>query len=86
MFINKFLTHNILMGYLKNNLEQYKFRWKNATDKYVKTYPDKKVNGDSTQNDRSYATVLQVANELTLFQANLKDGYFAQNAQYFCPF
>ena len=60
------------MVYLKNDLEQYKFRWKNATDKYVKTYPDKKVNGDSTQNDRAYDTILKVLNDVALFQANLK--------------
>ena len=57
---------------LSEQLEQYKFRWSNATKRYAQTYPDKKVNGNSTQNDRAYQSVIQIANELLLFNSNLK--------------
>jgi len=57
---------------LTDQMKQYKFRWKNATDRYVQTYPDKKVNNNPTQNNRAYSTVLGIANELFVFKANLK--------------
>lgn len=66
---------------LTENLKQYKFRWKNATDRYVQTYPDKKVNNNATQNNRAYSTVLGIANELFVFKANLK-GDIANSKSY----
>lgn len=59
------------MSTLKGHLDNYKFRWKNAIKRYIDTYPEKKVNGNTTQNDRAYSGVLQIANELHVFKANL---------------
>ena len=56
---------------LKESLDQYKFRWKNATDRYIKTYADKKVNGNATQNDRALSTIHSIFNEINMFKANL---------------
>ena len=66
---------------LTESVKQYKFRWKNATDRYVQTYPDKKVNNNATQNNRAYSTVLGIANELFVFKANLK-GDIANSKSY----
>lgn len=66
---------------LKEHIDQYKFRWNNATKKYANTYPDKKVNGNATQNDRAYQSIIQVANELLLFNSNLK-GDIANSKNY----
>ena len=70
-----------MSGTLTDDLKQYKFRWKNATDRYIQTYPDKKVNNNTTQNDRAYSTVLGIANELFVFKANLK-GDIANSKSY----
>lgn len=59
------------MSALKGHLDNYKFRWKNVIKRYIDTYPEKKVNGNATQNDRAYSGVLQIANELHVFKANL---------------
>ena len=66
---------------LTDQMKQYKFRWKNATDRYVQTYPDKKVNNNATQNNRAYTSVLGIANELFVFKANLK-GDIANSKSY----
>jgi len=66
---------------LTDQMKQYKFRWKNATDRYVQTYPDKKVNNNAIQNNRAYSSVLGIANELFVFKANLK-GDIANSKSY----
>ena len=56
---------------LKDQLKTLRFRWKNATTQYVKTFPDAALGLDKTQNSRNYQSVLTTKRDINLLQATL---------------
>ena len=56
---------------LKDQLKTLRFRWKNATTQYIKTFPDAALGLDKTQNSRNYQSVLTTKRDINLLQATL---------------
>lgn len=56
----------------KNNMTM-KLRWTNATNAYIKTYPDSALGIDTGgQNSRAYGTIVSVKRDINFFVASLK--------------
>jgi hypothetical protein len=50
-----------------------KLRWTNATNTYIKTYPDSALGIDTSgQNSRAYGTIVSVKRDINIFVASLK--------------
>ena len=56
---------------LESQLKTLRFRWKNATNQYINTYPDAALGLDKTQNSRNYQAILATKRDINLLQATL---------------
>ena len=63
---------------LTDQLENLKYRWSAATTKYIRHYPDLKLELDRSQYNRALAQVRSVYNEINVLNANL-NGNISQN-------
>jgi|TARA_B110000971_G_C19884408_1_gene442286 pSer/pThr/pTyr-binding forkhead associated (FHA) protein len=57
---------------LEDEIKKLRFRWTNATTKYISTYPDYALGLDKVQNSRAYQSVLQTKADINVLQAKLK--------------
>ena len=64
---------------LEQQLKNLKYRWSQATNKYITHYPDFKLGLDRTQYNRALAQVRTTYNDMSILKANL-DGNIKSNA------
>ena len=56
---------------LEQQVKNLKYRWSQATQKYVKHYPDFKLGLDQSQYNRALAQVRTTYNDMAILKANL---------------
>lgn len=76
MYISMSFNENIS---LEQQLKNLQYRWTEATKKYVKHYPDYKLDLDKSQYNRALAQVRTTYNDMAILKANL-DGNIKSNA------
>ena len=64
---------------LEQQLKNLQYRWSQATNKYIKHYPDFKLGLDKSQYNRALAQVRTTYNDMAILKANL-DGNIKSNA------
>ena len=76
MYISMSMNENIS---LEQQLKNLKYRWSQATNKYITHYPDYKLGLDRSQYNRALAQVRTTYNDMAILKANL-DGNIKSNA------
>uniref|UniRef100_A0A6C0JAU4 Uncharacterized protein n=1 Tax=viral metagenome TaxID=1070528 RepID=A0A6C0JAU4_9ZZZZ len=57
---------------IEEKIKKLKFRWKNATEQYISSYPDFALGLNKVQNSRAYQSVLTTKKDINILQATLK--------------
>ena len=66
------MDYNLEDVSLSDQINNLKTRWQSATKKYIKYYPDLKLDLDKTQYNRALAQVIKTYSDLSILKANLE--------------
>lgn len=67
---------------LESTLKSLESRWDIASNQYISSYPDKKMNTDGGSNNTAYNQMVGVGVDIDTLQAQI-NGYISENKEYF---